>query len=99
MILLVGFGLSSFLLAAALSPLFFAGSDFATHSPEPSVAYFSFLVLNPPLILLHAFFRTDIRFDEIALQAVLFAVSFVWWLAIAVVFRRRHARPFETAVV
>jgi len=75
------------------------GSDVLEHSPLPKQGYVMFLLLNPPAVLVDLVVRPVAPLTDAATQLTYFAVSIAWWLALAIRYRRRHARPLETAVV
>ena len=92
LIALVGGGLSGVLLTSSVEPFWFFGSDYRAHDAVPLDAFFSFLVLNPPAV------AVTLWLDGVY-PPLHHLVSALWWVTLAVLFRRRRARPLNTAVV
>jgi len=95
-----GVAISSYLLAVASGPAWTStGSCVLESSPYPPRAYMRFLILNPPALAVSNLVDPQIPLDEAAVQVLCFAVSAVWWFTLAVLARRRHARPHITVAV
>lgn len=72
------------------------GSDYQITNPGDALV--KFLILNPPAFLPFLSFGFEPNMPAAPLAA-LFSTSVAWWLSIAILLRRRHARPYQTAFV
>jgi arginine exporter protein ArgO len=71
----------------------------ASTEPDLRNAYVTFVLLNPPAVVLLLTAHAPLPFEDLSFTMRCFAVAVMWWIILGFALRRRHARPWPRGSV